>query len=230
MEEEKTEIMTEDEAYAKAETEKLLRSKKKRRIYTSIAMGFAFALAIVLIVLSTVPVSLRPACVENDYVTVRFSDSSWGVYGGSISGEEPTQAKKFAKFQDVFNDSFSQTYISAIFSGTLTNYTISEEYRDFSSAKSELQTNGTKYVALYYNDAKTIKNPNGSRYVSNGYATEDSVLTFKTAFVSVNSTEGFQNTKIYLETTYPGQTGKLIVITVKANTHRIYEAWDDLVA
>ena len=47
----------------------------------------------------------------------------------------------------------------------------------------------------------------------------------------INEKDAFADTKIYLNVKYPnGQEEKLVVITIRANTSKIYKAWSDLTA
>ena len=230
MEEEKIVQMADDEVYAKLETEKLLRRKKKKTIVASIAMAITFAFVVTFIVLASVPVSLRPYCVNNDFAVVRFSDANGTLFGGVLSKEEESQKKNFEKFVTLFDKSFEQTYISAIFSGSLGGYEINENYNDFVSAKSTLIAEGKKFVSLEYDAEKTLTYQNGKQYISK-YTSNEGALTFKNAWIEISDKDAFADTNIYLNVTYPnGQAGKLIVITIKANTYKIFKEWSALTA
>ena len=223
------EKMSDDEAYAKLETEKLLHRKKKRKIITSIAMGLAFALAIVVIVLSTVPANLKPTCLEDDYVTVRFSDDAGTLYGGVYSKNEASQKKNFEKFEKLLDESFAQTYISAIFSGSLANQEFVEKISlSWNVAKEELLEKGQRFVSLEYENAKTLKYQNGDKFIS-AYYSKDTTVTFKNVWITVSDKEGFVDTKIYFNVSYPDETNKLITFTVRANTYKIYKEFGSLV-
>lgn len=225
MEEEKKEL-TDDEVYAKLETEKLLRRKKKKTIFASIAMAVTFAIVVTLIVLASVPVSLKPHCVNNDFATVRFSDSAGTLYGGVLSKNESSHKKNFEKFVGLFDKAFEQTYISAIFSGSLSDYAIEDNYDDFVKAKSALS--GKNFISLEYETAKTLTYQNGKQYTSKN-TSSNGALTFKNAWVEISNNDAFADTKIYLNVTYPsGQENKLIVLTVKANTYKIFKEWKAL--
>ena len=223
MEENKVENLSQDETYAKLETEKLLKRKKQRRIWTSVALGVAFALAIVIIVLSTVPVSLKPACISNNFESVRIfdgSDSKATIYN------DGSQKEEYCTFVKAMKKAFSQTYMGAIFGGNLGEYDIEENFLDFASASSEY-TSG-EYVKIHYENAQKVTNKNGKPYLSR-YRTSSDPLTFKDAYFALSAEGGFENTKIYLNVSYPsGSDNKLIVITVKGNTSKIYDAFKDL--
>lgn len=228
--EESYEGLSDDEIYTKLQTEKLLKRKKKKRIITSVAMGVAFAIAVVIIVLATVPVSLKPRCIGDDYTTVRFYN------GTSLSGAEASfdaDDDRFAQFEEVFDDSFGQSYLTALFSGSLfaSSYEPEEKHQTFQTVANELITNNTYFVRLSYSEPKTLTYQNGRTYISL-YANSnfDGVFTFTDIYIAVNNEDGFRDTKVYIPVYYPSEEGEFaITITVRANTYKIYEVWNDFV-
>ena len=221
MEENKIENLSEDETYAKIETEKLLRRKKKRKILTSIALGVAFALAIVIIVLSSVPVSLKPVCLSDGFASVQVFD---GTDPKATIYNDGSQKMQYNKFVDAVKNAFSQKYIAALFAGNLGDYDIEENFLDFYSS----EFNSGKYVKVHYENAQKVTNKNGKPYLSR-YRTSSEPLTFNDLYFVLNEENKFEDTKIYLNVTYPsGNENKLLVIKVKGNTSKIYEAFKDL--
>ena len=221
MEENKVENLSEDETYAKIETEKLLRRKKKRKILTSIALGIALALAIVIIVLSSVPVSLKPVCLSNDFTSVQVFD---GNDPKATIYNDGSQKMQYNKFVNAVKTAFSQKYIAALFAGNLGDYDIEENFLDFYSS----EFNSGKYVKMHYGTAQKVTNKNGKPYLSR-YRTSSDPLTFNNLYFVLNEENKFEDTKIYLNVTYPsGNENKLLVIKVKGNTSKIYDAFKDL--
>lgn len=230
------EDLSEDELYAKIQTEKLLKRKQSKKMATFIGMCFAFVLAVVVIVLAAVPVSLKPKCVDSGFASV-------ALFPGTTNGVSYTQGEEgYKEFMKFYDKSFSQSYISAIFSGSLYSYDIEEKYEDVNKVlgtSGELISNNTYYVRLRYAEEQVFTHQNGKAYVSNYSNSKwaDGKLTFTDVYVVVNNTSGFQKTEVYVVVNYPdfdedgnkvGTKKRLITITVKANTYEIYNAWSDL--
>ena len=223
MAEETQEILSEEDEYAKVETEKLLRKKKKQRIWTIASLVCAFALAVVIIVLSVVPANLRPACVEANFQTIEFFTNSQSDGNGKIDKSDENMNANYDKFVKAFNDSFAQPYIAAIFSGTMSQYKIDETFSDFSTAKNALKTQA--YVVLKYAEDKTFTNKNGDIYKT----IAGSTLTFREVYLTINSQAEFADVTLYFNMSYStGATAKLVKLTVKADTSKIYKAFEDL--
>lgn len=230
------EELSEDELYAKIQTEKLLKRKQNKKMATFVGMCFAFVLAVVVIVLAAVPVSLKPRCVDSGFASV-------ALFPGTTNGVSYTQGEDgYKEFMKYYDKSFSQSYISAIFSGSLYSYDIEEKYEDVNKVlgtSGELISNNTYYVRLRYAEEQVFTHQNGKAYVSNYSNSKwaDGKLTFTDVYVVVNNTSGFQKTEVYVVVNYPdfdengnkvGTKERLITITVKANTYEIFNAWSDL--
>lgn len=218
--------LPQEDEYVKIETEKALRSRKKRKIWTTVALACAMALAIVVIVLSVVPANLRPVCLSDDFSTIEFFSS--GSSGeGKIDKNDSTMNANYDKFVKAFKESFAEPYITAIFGGTFAKYNVAENHEDFNKAKTML--GNSKYVALKYDTRRAVTYRNGkvyeSRYVTSGE------LTFDTVYVTVNEQNGFIETNLYFKVDYPsgGTKDKLIVVTMRANTSKIADLWSEFV-
>ena len=231
--------LTDDEKYAKIQTEKLLKRKKTRRIVTFCGMCVAFALALVLIILAAVPVSLKPKCLSDGYWEIQM------FHGSSVAEATLHESdEKYAEFMGVYNDAFKQTYLTAIFSGSLFDYQIEEDQEKVSTvlgAGGNLVGSGKYFIRLEYADdeEKTLTTQNGKAYKSRYWASSttewDGTLKFTQVYLVVNETAGVRDTDLYLISSVPSSTessGKrevLIKITVRADTSKIYKAWDNLI-
>lgn len=97
--------LTDDELYAKIQTEKLLKRKKTKKIVTLISLCSAMVLAIVLIVLAAVPVSMKPNCLKKGFDDVT-------LYAGNSSPEVLYQNDKdYDQFMKTYNKAFSLSLI-----------------------------------------------------------------------------------------------------------------------
>lgn len=233
-------VLTDDELYAKIETEKLLKRKKHKKITTLCALCFCAALAIVVIFLAAVPANLSPKFIRSSYSTVAFYE------GATIKNSYEVTDDKYHEFNKVYKKAFSQTYLTALFGGNLGATAPKERYEyKVEDAKSNglsvvrnLAENANYFVHLHYNTAQNFTYANGKAYTS-GYSTSywNGQITFNDVFFAASETDGMQITTIYVIGNYPlvknGQQydtrRSVIEVSVKANTNQIYNAWSSLI-
>ncbi len=241
--------LTDDELYAKIQTEKLMKRRKTKRITTFAGLCVAMVLAIVVIIMAAVPVSFKPNCIQSGFDSVSFiaNNASPQLYN---KGE-----KGYNEFMKYYNKAFSQTFFSALFSGALNSYNLSEDYNTNKDVSLDnfksLAGTGNYLVKLHFDGTeedgrvvgKKLTNQDGSVYRSrywnhNKVTGYDNSLTFNDAYVVVNKDGGFQTTKIFVVVSYPEvKSNKLtgnyeqryVEITVKADTSVIYNAWENLI-
>lgn len=231
----KYEGLSDDELYAKIQTQKLLKRKQQKRTATLIGMCFAFVLALVVIILAAVPVSLKPNCMEKGFYSVALYPGTTVSGGSFYEGED-----KYKQFIKAYDKAFSQPYIAAIFSGSLFSYDIEENMATVSSVigpGGSLNQNNQYYVRLRYAEEQKLTNRNGKLYKSRlSNSTWDGKLTFTEVYFEVSQKAGIQETKVYVVANgYPITNkdtttieSRIITITVKADTHAIYNVWADL--
>lgn len=227
--------LTEDEIYTKIQTEKLVRRKKKNKLVTLISLCFAFVVAVSVIVMAAVPVSLKPKCIDAGFSRVQIYPGNGTEIKNCYKGSE-----SFEKFMQVYDEAFSQPYISALFSGTLFSYEIEEKWED---VKTDQLTNDNTYVVhLFYSENQTLTYQNGKVYKSNYYVEKwpESTLTFTDVWFTLSEKEGMQETVVYIAiNNYPNYvngvlqekpktSGNFIKITVKGNTKLIIDAYDEI--
>ncbi len=227
--------LSDDELYAKIQTEKMLRKKKRKRIVTICCLCVAMALAMVIIILGAVPVSLKPYCLRSGFSQIK-------LYGSGAVVSYDSDDEGYSTFMKYYNKAFSQTYLSAIFSGSLFSYEITEEATslDSSTLVSTMQglAGDSNYlVQLIFDEDQVFTYQSGKTYESRYYSYQNYEITFSQAFIVVNESSGLQSTDIYIVAKYPVFSGKeptgetklyLITVTVKADTNIIYEAWSEL--
>ncbi len=228
--------LSDDELYAKIQTQKLLKRKQQKRTATLIGMCFAFVLALVVIILAAVPVSLKPNCMEKGFYSVALYPGTTASGGAFDEGSDD-----YKQFIKAYDKAFSQPYIAAIFSGSLFSYDIEENMATVSSVigpGGSLVQNNQYYVRLRYAEEQKLTNRNGSLYKSrwSNNSTWDGKLTFTEVYFEVSQKAGIQETKVYVVANgYPiinkdttTIESRIITITVKADTHAIYNVWADL--
>lgn len=227
--------LSDDEKYVKIQTEKLLKRKKKNKIVTLVSLCFAFVLAVSVIVMAAVPVSLKPKCIDSGFSRVQIYP---GTTTTNINCYKDTD--RFEKFMEVYDEAFSQPYITALFSGTLFSYDIEEKWSNVPTVDN-LTNNDTYIVHLTYSQNQILTNQNGKVYKSNYWVEKwpDTKLTFTDVWFELSKNEGMQETTVYIAiNNYPKFSdgefsgykteGNLVKITVKGNTKLIYDACDEI--
>ena len=116
------EVKNNDELYAKIETEKLIKEKKKKNIFTIVFLAVVFVLAVVIICLASIPLNLKPSFLKDENnissVEIRVNETSTSIFNDDT--------REFNEFNKVLNDAFGQTYFSALFNGSLGSVKIVE--------------------------------------------------------------------------------------------------------
>jgi len=226
--------LSDDEIYTKLQTEKLVKRKKNKRIATFVGLCVSLALAVCVIVLAVVSVSMKPACVNGGFSTVKLHNGKYNPE--SVSYHEGESG--YSQFMDYYNKSFEQSYLEALFNGSFTTVKYEESIEkgttaaDILGTSGELNSNGVVYLEFNFDEAQELKYTSGR---ANRYW--DGKFTFTKAYVVVNTEEGMRTTNVYVVVDYPTfdkngeQTGVVskgpyvITITVKANTSVVYKAW-----
>ena len=248
VEEEKNEKeLTDDELYAKIQTEKLIKRRKTKKFATFTGLCVALVLAIAVIVMATVPISFKPNCIESGFDSVSF------ISGNTSPQLYNKNEKGYSMFMNYYNKAFSQTFLTALFNGSLNSYEINDNRNNNKLDETEEDRinqfktiAGTdNFVKVHYKGTKEeggrvigkkLTKQNGSIYHPRYYST-NVTLTFNDAYIAIDDEEGFKDTKIFVIATYPvfssneitDYVERYIEITVKADTNIIYKAWNDLI-
>lgn len=224
--------LSDDEKYARIQTEKLLKKRKKRQIFTLCGLCVAFALALTLIVLACVPVSLKPSCINGGFRDVTFFTNASQLNDGTNAIDSADDPEKFAEFMKLYNDTFNQTCLTAIFSGSLAGEKVEEDYNAF-KYKSAFGTFGSlagsnaRFIRFRYAQPKTFTK-NGKSYVSTEVPGNDFNIEFTDAYMVITSEKGLHDVTVYVVVQYPQSSEKnYITVTLRADTSKIYDAWAD---
>lgn len=238
---ESSEVLSDDDLFAQIQTEKLLKRKRNKKIATLASLCAAFVLALAVVILAAVPVSLKPRCLQGSDlvdITLYGTNSAASI---EISSEEDKAALE--KFQKYFNQSFSQTCLSALFSGSLGDNIPDEKlHTEIKTPATTLKGDnyagsGNYLVRFRFNAEHILTYGNGKNYVSTYKSSLwDGFLKFDEVFFVVNKDEGLKDTKVFVIASYPKfdnnrvQTGTakyLVTVTVKADTSKLFNAWNE---
>lgn len=199
---------------------------KTRKISFAVVMGFVLALAVVILTLGCVKVDIRPQFVTDpSYVTI-FKDGSSRILN--------TSDEKYQQFDKLYKDMFDVTYLSAIFSGQLGDYTIVETQSPFFTSATETenyfsseisQNLGKNFVKLHFSETKNLYRANGNVYTSKYAPNEE--FTYQDVYFALNEENVVKDFTFF----FPmkgniGGTSKsstITKITLRANTSKLYK-------
>lgn len=205
--------------------EYLAKKKRNRKIAFSIISFLTLALAVVIIVMSCVKVNLKPSFIS-DATSYRITINNTDKMLLDESSEE------FDKFDNLFEESFSMNYLTALFSGKLGGYDINDDdettdyfYSDTTNntgistkLKSEL---GSNYVRVKFAEEKVVKYSNGETYKSKYNSANE--LKFSELYFNLTTSEDVETITFYIGTNGYLSGTRITKITVEANTYALYE-------
>ena len=200
---------------------------KTRKISFSIILALVLALAIVIITLGCVNFDTRPAFVTDpDQVTIV---SEKGVERFDSSKEE------YVKFNEIYNNMFNMSYLSAIFSGEVSGYKIVENVgsekqivnwytnsNETTFSQDVTSALGSNYVQLHFNEEKKLVNCDSSEYIS--VNNRDYKLSYTDVYFAISEENAIQDfTFLFAVKGNNGDRTTITKITLKANTAGLYE-------
>lgn len=225
------EVKVDDELYAKIETEKLIKEKKRKNALIITFLSIIFALAVVIICLASIPLNMKPSFLKSTFnANVTVNGTSTGEMTPTVNGESNAEYNEFVK---VLNDAFGQTYFSALFNGSLSSANPIENKEKFTDFKRDLN-NATGYVYFTFGEEQNIKDKNGKIYSSTKNLNAVP-FTFDEAYLILNEEGGIQTASFYVIVRYLDSEGKelknfegeyVIEIPVKADTSKIFDHYD----
>ena len=232
MEEVKNEAVVDDDLYAKIETEKLVKEKKRKKITTIVFLSVVFVLAVVIICLASIPLNLKPSYFKTgDYQANVFINGH--SVTGAMSPSDDESNVDYNELVGVFNSAFQQTYFSALFNGSLSGVTLRENKVTYDNFYSD-NLSGGSYVRFEFNEAKTLLNASGNVYQSTQNHQAEP-FTFDEAYLLISEEDGVQDASFYVVVRYLNSDGEeltnftgeyVIQIETKANTSVIFEHYN----
>lgn len=226
IEEKPKESYVEDENIEKvleSVSDEILAKKKRKRIITySIISSIVFILATLIVVLSCVKIDLRPSFM-GDALSYSITIDGKNYMTLDESSEE------YDEFNQTYLKSFKTQYLTALFTGRLGGFTITETPSNFyastssktpsSTLKSEL---GKNYVRVLFSEEKQILNSNGKVYYSEYMSNK--TFTFDEMYFNLSTENSSQDLTLYLGGKREGtESVRIIKINVRANTYNLYK-------
>lgn len=223
------EVKNNDELYAKIETEKLIKEKKKKNIFTIVFLAVVFVLAVVIICLASIPLNLKPSFLKDENnigsVEIRVNETTTSIINDGTA--------EFNEFNKVLNDAFGQTYFSALFNGSLSGAKVVEgdENGDYLEA-TDFVSDLNSYVKFNLINEKSII-VNGKEYSSKKQI-KAVPFTFDRVYLVLSDEGGIADASFYAIVEYVDAEGNslkdgeyVVEIRTKGDTSKIVEHYTD---
>ncbi len=203
--------------------EYLTKKKRTRKITYSTILSIIFAIATIIIVMSSVRVDLKPTFIENP-----------SYYSIFISKNEKMHIDEtgeyYEEFYDKYQNSFNVSYLTALFTGKLGAYKIEETSDKFylnETNKSGISKTlesllGNHYVKLSYLNEQQMKTADGKVYYS-VFNSNEYDLKYEDIYFNITSENVDSELTFYFGTTGAGLGYTITKITVRANTYELYK-------
>lgn len=205
----------------------LARKKRNRKIVFSIISFLSLALAVAIIVLSSVKINTKPVFIDNA-ASYTINVNGREVYYGNTGNT----AEEFKEFDKLFDEAFSYNYLTALFSGKLEGYELTSENetgKEFFSKSNANKPSGevekylsNDYVRIDLAKQQQVKYHDGKVYKSRFNSKQD--LKFSVVYFSLSDVDE-EGEITFCLATYRGEstTATITTITVEANTYALYE-------
>ena len=195
-----------------------LKRKKAGKITALCFLSVVFVLVVLIVVAACIPTNLKPNFIANpDRIVVYNQNSTYGEF--------TSDRDKYNSFMQQFDESFTSSYLVALFSGRLGDYVIDSSSEQngttLSSVLSELQSGF--YVEFKYSQPQTLTYANGEVYHS--VFNSSRTIEFTSVYFALSSTDEFSDLNMYVsyKTSSTSSTNYVIKIAQKANTYALYE-------
>ncbi len=198
--------------------------KKGTKITAIVILGIVFVLALFILISSFASVGLNPGFVARPDL-IQIYEEGRTVTSGTITNTKADE-EKYNDFMKYYDEMFSSSFLSALFNGRLTGYSITEN-----SAKSTatlMSTFENAYVKFSYDDPIVLTYKNGSEYKYRNDTTKSA--TFKELFFEINEENTLKEVTFYVVDLPSTQTEgniKYYTVSLAANTSDLHENLDD---
>ena len=198
------------------ETEKIHYTENKKRstkITAIIVLGIVFALALFIVISSVATVGLNPRFVAKPDVVYVYKANATNSSGILTSDNE-----KYDDFMEYYDQMFTTSFLSALFNGRLSGYTISAPM----SAKSETEIISgfeNAYVRFKYDEAIALTYSDGREYQKETNTSKK--ITFKDMYFQIKEEDKLQTLEMYVidfESTQTKGKTQYVKVSVMANT------------
>lgn len=192
------------------------RKKRNTRIISIVVLSVVFAIAIFILISSLAMVDLNPKFVTKPN-TIYVYDAGKSVSSGQITSDD----KVYDEFMGYYDDMFSSSFLSAMFSGRLGGYNISNiETCAKGSMYKKFEGN---YVKFKYDDKQVLTYGNGKEFKFD--TNSPRAFEFKELYFEINDKNVANEFTIYVvdyEASATTSTTYYAKVTLLANTSEIF--------
>lgn len=198
---------------------------KKRKVTLISILSVVFVLVVAILVMGCVKIDLRP-----DFFTKPSQVTIYGENSTAIVIADSDE--RYKDFEKIYNDMFSTSVLSALFTGRLGGYKIDETINKWYSNSSETTLSstisdalGSNYVRLHFDSPMKFYNANGSEYTSK--YNQSYSITFQDIYFAIDEVDVTDTFTFYFQV--KGNSGKsperttITSITLSANTSQLFE-------
>lgn len=192
--------------------------KKSTKITAIIVLGIVFALALFILISSVATVSLNPRFVAKPDVVYVYKANATNSSGILTSDNE-----KYDDFMEYYDKMFTSSFLSALFNGRLSGYTISEPM-SATSTSSVVSEFSNAYVRFKYDEAITLTYSDGKEYQKETNTSKK--ITFKDMYFEINGDDKLQTLDMYVidyESTQTDGKTYYVKVSLMANTSDLFE-------
>lgn len=189
-----------------------------KKILSIVALCLIAVIAGTIIVFSCVDKDYNLNLKNPDYIEIIMNN---GAESQSYFKDDEISANKevYDKVMKLYNESYKQKIMSAIFQGTLGNKVTIERN---SISESSVTTSGV-VIAFHYYENQTLK-LNGKTYTYTfASGTTETNIQYKTLYVKVNSLDSLEDVNIYVKNINTSSSYIYYSYKVKANQSALYE-------
>lgn len=201
------------------------KSKKKGTKITAIViLGVVFVLALFILISSFASVGLNPGFVAKPDL-IQIYEQGKQQSSGTITNTKADE-EKYNDFMKYYDEMFSSSFLSALFNGRLSGYSIKEDTIKSTSTLTSGFENA--YVKFSYDSPIVLTYKNGSEYKYKNDSTKS--VTFEQIFFEIKEENTLQEFTFYvidLPSTQTEGNIKYYTVSLAANTSDLHENLDD---
>lgn len=193
-----------------------LKRKKTAKITALCLMSVAFILVVLIVIAACITTNLKPKFIAQPDRIVIYNQSS-------TYGEFSSDQNKYEDFMDKFDQSFTSSYLVALFSGRLGDYAIEDEKENMTLSTALSKLNSGYYVEFKYMEDQTLTYANGDVYYS--VFNKNQSITYNSIYFALSDQNDLSTLDIYVayKTNSTSATYYVVRISQKANMYDIYE-------
>ena len=199
--------------------------KRSTKITASIILAIVFVIAVFILVSSFANVELNPKFVARPNV-IRIYKSGHTVASGTITSAEEDK-ERYDDFMVYYDNMFTSSFLSALFNGRLSGYSISEA-KSVKSTSNLISQFDQGYVQFSYDDEIALTFKNGQEYKYKHNSAES--VTFKDLYFELSEEDALKTVTFYVvdynSTQTEGNT-YYYEVSLAANTSDLCENIED---